>query len=119
MGKNEKALKEMDDEFRRREQHDFERAMVAVREVVGRGVDEKIFSSETFQKAFAAMTVRRRPVAKITLSRQTPAEVAVGNVRCATCNDDCIIESPYDTGPGLAPCFETCPAIHEPWHVKR
>lgn len=38
---------------------------------------------------------------------------------CDTCNDDCIVESPYDTGPGLAPCFETCPAIHEPWHVKR
>ena len=80
---------------------------------------KRMFTAEAFKAAFQKINERRRPPSKVVLMGQTLAEVAGGSVRCGHCDDTCLVESLYDQGPGCCPCFEDCPAIDEPWHVKR
>lgn len=113
------ALKVCDEEMAAREERDFVLAAASIRESNEHAIDQKIFTSEAFQKAFAAMDQRKRPTEVIKLSGALLFEIAGGPVRCRVCDDDCLVESLYDRGPGLAPCFESCPNMDEPWHVKR
>lgn len=46
------------------------------------------------------------------------ADIAEGPVHCGHCNDEFLVEA-EERGPGGCPTFESCPALNEPWHVKR
>ena len=74
----------------------------------------------TFKEAFEKLASMKRPASKMICSSALLAELTNGQpVHCGHCDDTCLVESLYDQGPGCCPCFEDCPAIDEPWHVKR
>lgn len=108
----EKLRDAFNEEARKYEQDDFERmAKIAarVREDVEKHIDDKVFNSEAFKKAFDTLVQRRPPA---------PMQLDALPVHCNHCNDEFLVQA-EDYGPGGCPTFVTCPAINEPWHVKR
>lgn len=105
------ALKVCDEEMAAREERDFVLAAASIRESNEHAIDQKIFTSEAFQKAFAAMDRRKRPTVKIEISGTLLLEFTDYRV----CSDSCLVESLYDFGPGFLPWSN----MDEPWHVKR
>lgn len=89
-----------------------------VREAVEKHIDDRVFNSDDFKKAFDALRDRRRPASRIVMEGQLLADIAGGPVHCGHCNDELIVEAD-DYGPGGCPTFEDCPALGEPWHLKK
>lgn len=116
----EKLRDAFNEEARKYEQADFERmAKIAarVREDVEKPIDDKVFSHEVFKKAFDTLG-QRRPPAPMQLDALLLSDVLKRPVHCNHCNDEFLVQA-EDYGPGGCPTFVTCPAINEPWHVKR